>query len=154
MASYTTRHSLKKPSGSDLYNIADSNGNMDKIDLSLPIINPVAVSAFSGASLISHNLMAIDYGAYGIVTGNIMFKTASDVTIGGSLMFGSISETHRPNIIEGSGYQVTVLIFSGFDSSNKTFVIKVSSGVLGAYPITAPITANTMCWTNISYRYK
>ncbi len=154
MASYTTRHNLKKPSGADLYNIADSNGNMDKIDISLPVINPVAVTALSGASLISHNLMAIDYGAYGIVTGNIMFKTASDVAIGSSSIFGLISESYRPSIIEGSGYQVPVLSFSGFDSNNKFFVIKVSSGSLGAYPITAPITANTMCWTNLSYRYK
>ena len=154
MASYTTRHNLKKPSGADLYNIADSNGNMDKIDISLPVINPVAVTALSGASLISHNLIAIDYGTYRIVTGNIMFKTSANVAIGDNAVIGTIATDYRPNVIEGSGYQVPVLSFSGVDSNNKFFVIKVSGGSLGAYPITAPITANTMCWANLSYRYK
>jgi hypothetical protein len=35
MASYTSHFNLKKPAGSDNYDIADQNGNMDKIDSTL-----------------------------------------------------------------------------------------------------------------------
>jgi hypothetical protein len=35
MASYTSHFDLKKPAGSDNYDIADQNGNMDKIDSTL-----------------------------------------------------------------------------------------------------------------------
>lgn len=115
---------------------------------------PVTITSLSGSSLIAHNLIAIDYGTYGVVTGNIMFKTASDVAIGGNTVIGTIAEGYRPNVIEGSGYTAPILAFSGFDPSNKVFTFKISSGVLTVYPITAAITADTMCWANVNYRYK
>ena len=39
MASYTPNYNLKKPADSDSYDIADHNGNMDKIDTALNTLN-------------------------------------------------------------------------------------------------------------------
>ena len=39
MASYTPNYNLKKPADSDYYDIADDNGNMDKIDTALNTLN-------------------------------------------------------------------------------------------------------------------
>jgi hypothetical protein len=39
MASYTPNFNLKKPADSDSYDIADHNGNMDKIDTALNTLN-------------------------------------------------------------------------------------------------------------------
>lgn len=39
MASYTPNYNLKKPADSDSYDIADDNGNMDKIDTALNTLN-------------------------------------------------------------------------------------------------------------------
>lgn len=39
MASYTPYYNLKKPADSDSYDIADHNGNMDKIDTALNTLN-------------------------------------------------------------------------------------------------------------------
>lgn len=46
MASYTPNYNLKKPADSDSYDIADHNGNMDKIDTALNTLNSNIANKF------------------------------------------------------------------------------------------------------------
>ena len=56
MASYTPNYNLKKPADSDSYDIADHNGNMDKIDTALNTINSkLALTNITNVNAIRYN---------------------------------------------------------------------------------------------------
>ena len=48
MANFTTNFNLKKPLGTEVYNIEDDNGNMDLLDTALTNKAPLASPAFTG----------------------------------------------------------------------------------------------------------
>lgn len=64
MASYTPNYNLKKPADSDSYDIADHNGNMDKIDTALNTLNSKFRQISSGSF---HDIK--DPGVYWLTSG-------------------------------------------------------------------------------------
>ena len=48
MANFTTNFNLKKPLGTEVYNIEDDNGNMDLLDTALTNKAPLASPTFTG----------------------------------------------------------------------------------------------------------
>lgn len=55
MASYTPNYNLKKPADSDSYDIADHNGNMDKIDAVLYTLNSKSLNKTTVTGTTSSN---------------------------------------------------------------------------------------------------
>ena len=64
MASYTPNYNLKKPADSDSYDIADHNGNMDKIDTALNTLNS-NIANFVGEKSWRDNANLNDYKTSG-----------------------------------------------------------------------------------------
>ena len=122
MASYTPNYNLKKPADSDSYDIADHNGNMDKIDTALntlssnisrynatsqdaltSIVNTAklaptgATIAFSGDSSTGTSLV----GVAGVCFGNIKNVNASRMDYmvvqpsGGRIAVGTIDPSNN-----------------------------------------------------------
>ena len=104
MASNTTYYNLKKPAGTDYYNVADFNGNADKLDAALHTHDGNISTINSNISTINGNITSINTTVNGhtssISTINTKLNTLSPTTMNKTLSAGSWS---------GSTYTLTGL---------------------------------------------
>lgn len=95
MANYTTNYNLKKPLGSENYNVADQNGNMDLIDAAMKANADAIAKDEEGIAYRLGNTnttgATLAVGTYVYVTGNTngvsngMYKVTKAIAANGSL---------------------------------------------------------------------
>ena len=119
MASYTPNYNLKKPADADSYDIADHNGNMDKIDTALNTLNSnlskvghtTTITATTLADLKTNLLDAVN----GVASGDMLAVRIAPSFSSDGFTSGTTYGGYAYNIFKSGG---TTSYFSAMISNN------------------------------------
>lgn len=124
MASYTPNYNLKKPADGDYYDIADDNGNMDKIDTALNTLNAKTIQNTESFSTLSALKTFLANMTTGKSVNIIASSEASSAICGSTYICSGIATKVDSNIVdinwvranEGAGS-------TRYNASTQTFYI-------------------------------
>lgn len=117
-------------------------------------VHPVAITSSGNAEILANDLRAVSMGDVGYVMGSFFIRTKSGLSKGNTLMVGSVESAYMPRVIDGSGYTVSVMSFTGTTHGGTTFIFTITSGVLLVVPINADMGEMQDMTVSVLYRYK
>lgn len=127
MANYTTNYNLKKPLGTENYNVEDQNGNMDIIDIKLKEID-------DKASNISVPVTSVNSKTGAVVLSASDIKTSSGNTLETSLSDLATEVNDKTTILTASGTANAITLDILLQDKNK-YSFKATADSTGAVSI-------------------